>query len=188
MAHIYIALVDTPGFFAFMIHQYLKQKYIHVVLSLDPELNEAYSVGRRNPYIPVLAGFEKEDKRSILGAFPTAEYMICRLEVTEEQKEQIRERLRQDYRRRFRYHYAIIGLVTLLFGRAYYQKGFFTCSTYIAKILEESGISIAEKHFSLVTPKDFYRYPNKTCIYEGTLAQLVSQSGMGNYGAIGGSL
>ena len=49
MAQIYIAFVDTPGFFAGMIRQVIKQKYIHVVLSMDAELEEAYSVGRRNP-------------------------------------------------------------------------------------------------------------------------------------------
>ena len=60
---IYIAFVDTPGFFAGIIRRVIKQKYIHVVLSMDPELEEAYSVGRRNPAVPLLAGFEKEDKR-----------------------------------------------------------------------------------------------------------------------------
>ena len=75
MAQIYIAFVDTPGFFAGMIRQVIKQKYIHVVLSMDAELEEAYSVGRRNPAVPLFAGFEKEDKRKILTVFPTADYM-----------------------------------------------------------------------------------------------------------------
>ncbi len=63
MARIYIALVDTPGIFAYLIRRFLKQKYIHVVISMDAELEEAYSFGRRNPFIPVIAGFEKENKR-----------------------------------------------------------------------------------------------------------------------------
>ncbi len=188
MAHIYIALVDTPGLFASLIRRHLKQKYIHVVLSMDAELEEAYSVGRRNPYIPIIAGFERENKHSILGAFPTAEYMVCRLEVNETQKEQIRERLHSDYQKRFRYHYAVIGLLPLVLGKAFYQKGHFTCSSYIAMILKEVGITIADKHFSLVTPKDFYHYPDKTCIYEGTLAELVMRSGIKKYKILGGSL
>lgn len=188
MAYIYLAFVDTPGLFASMIHRYLKQKYIHVALSLDAELEETYSVGRRNPYVPLIAGFERENKRSILGAFPTAEYMICRMEVTEAQKEQIRERLRSDYQKRFHFHYDVIGLLPLVMGKAFYQKGHFTCSSYVAKVLEEAGIVIADKHFSLVTPKDFYHYPEKTCIFEGTLAELVMRSGVKKYGIIGGSL
>ena len=87
MAHIYIALVDTPGFFASLIRHYLGQKYVHVVLSLDEQLSEAYSFGRRNPYIPLIAGFEREWSRQIAGAFPTAEYRICELDCTGEQKQ-----------------------------------------------------------------------------------------------------
>ena len=62
MAQIYIAFVDTPGFFAGMIRQVIKQKYIHVVLSMDAELEEAYSVGRRNPAVPLFAGLKKRIK------------------------------------------------------------------------------------------------------------------------------
>lgn len=46
MEKIYIAFVDTPGLFASALHGYLKQKYIHVLLSLDENLDEAYSFGR----------------------------------------------------------------------------------------------------------------------------------------------
>lgn len=74
MDHIYIAFVDTPGIFAALIRKFLKQRYIHVVISGDAMLEDAYSVGRRNPAIPVLAGFEKEDKGRILHTFPTAVY------------------------------------------------------------------------------------------------------------------
>ena len=44
MAEIYIAFVDTPGFFAGLIRRVIRQKYIHVALSLDPYLRETYSI------------------------------------------------------------------------------------------------------------------------------------------------
>lgn len=50
-----------------MIRQVIKQKYIHVVLSMDAELEEAYSVGRRNPAVPLFAGFEKRIKENLNG-------------------------------------------------------------------------------------------------------------------------
>ena len=40
MEKIYIAFVDTPGLFASALHGYLKQKYIHVLLSLDENLDD----------------------------------------------------------------------------------------------------------------------------------------------------
>lgn len=176
MAHIYLALVDTPGVFAYLIRRFLRQKYIHVVLSMDERLEEAYSFGRRNPRIPLSAGFEKEDKRKILRAFPTADYMVCELTCSREQKETIRGRLESDYRRRWHYHYAVIGLPFIVLEIPFYQKRHYTCSSYIARVLADSGIRICDKHFSLVTPKDFYCYPDKKVLYEGSLAKLVTET------------
>lgn len=89
MEKIYIAFVDTPGLFASALHGYLKQKYIHVLLSLDENLDEAYSFGRRNRRFRLLAGYEREDKERILRSFPDADYMIGAIDCTAEQKEQI---------------------------------------------------------------------------------------------------
>lgn len=175
MAYIYLALVDTPGFFASAIRNFLDQKYVHAVLSLDEQLDEAYSFGRRNPFVPVIAGFEREDKEKILRAFPTAEYRICRIACTPEQKEQITERLHRDYNRRFRLHYAVLGLPFLVHGKKFYMKNQYTCSSYIARVLEECGMPISDKHFSLVTPKDVYEYKNMEVVFEGKLEELVAR-------------
>lgn len=175
MAHIYIAFVNTPGIFASLIRHYLGQKYVHVVLSLDEQLEEAYSFGRRNPYIPVIAGFERECSEQISGAFPTAEYRICELDCTNEQKEAIRERLHEDYKNRFHMHYAVAGLFFLLCHRRFYLKNQYTCSSYLARVLEEQGIIISEKHFSLVTPKDVYEYRDCRVVFEGRLSELIAQ-------------
>lgn len=174
MAYIYIALVDTPGIFASMIRKFVRQRYVHVVISGDADLTEAYSVGRRNPAVPVIAGFEKEDKDKILRAFPTACYRICELPCTPEQKRKIMKRLHTDYCRRFRIHYAVCGLLFLVLGIPFYQKDHYTCSSYIARILQENGISVSKKHFSLVTPKDFLALQGMRQIFEGPLSEMVS--------------
>lgn len=178
MAHIYIALVDTPGFFAALIRGFLRQRYIHVVIASDAGLNEAYSVGRRNPAIPVFAGFEKEDKEKILHAFPSAYYRICELECTDAQKKGIMRQLKDDYQRRFHIHYAVLGLPFILFDIPFFIRDQYTCSSYIARVLQENGIWISRKHFSLVTPKDFYAYGKMRVIFEGELSRIaVGDSG-----------
>lgn len=173
MAEIYIAFVDTPGLFAGIIRRVIRQKYIHVALSLDPMLRETYSIGRRHPSIPLIAGFEKEDKRKILRAFPGADYMVCSISCTREQKEYIGEELRRAMKTRFRYHYAVLGLPFILMGKPFYQKNHFTCSSFIAKLLEEAGVCRWNRHFSLITPRDFYEYEKKQKIFEGSLRKLV---------------
>ncbi len=175
MAQIYIAFVDTPGFFASLIRRFLKQRYIHVVMGFDAALREAYSVGRRNPAIPIFAGFEKEDKHKILHAFPTAYYRVCELNCTDAQKKALQKRMEEDYKNRFHIHYAVLGLPFILMNCPFYIHNQYTCSSYLAKVLQESGIFISKKHFSLVTPKDFYNYQNLRVIFEGELSQMASQ-------------
>lgn len=172
MAEIYIAFVDTPGFFAGIIRSVIRQKYIHVALSLDPYLEETYSIGRRHPSIPLIAGFEKEDKYKILRAFPDADYMVCSVKCTAEQKKYIEEKLNEAMEQRFHYHYAVIGLPFILMNIPFYQKNHYTCSSYLAKLLEDAGVCKWNKHFSLVTPKDFYEYEGKKKIFEGSLYEF----------------
>lgn len=176
MSHIYIAFVNTPGIFANILHHVLKQKYIHVVLSFDEKLEEAYSFGRRNPFIPILAGFEREEKQKIVRAFPTAEYQICEIECTRQQKEWLLQQVHKDYENRFHYHYAVCSLPFVWKQIPFpYQKNCFTCSSYLAKLFEEAGCIYFQKHFSIVTPKDFYELQDKTVIFEGKLADLLKE-------------
>lgn len=172
MSHIYIALVDTPGFFAALIRRTLKQRFVHVAVSAEPGMREAYSVGRRNPAIPLIAGFTEEKREKILHTFPTAFYRVCELECTSAQKEYIMGRLQEDYDKRLRIHYAVIGLPFILMGIPFYIKNQYTCSSYLARVLQESGIAVSDKHFSLVTPKDFYHWERLRVIYEGELSKL----------------
>lgn len=176
MESIYLAFVDTPGIFSAVLHRFLKQKYIHVVLSMDSELDEAYSFGRRNPAIPLLAGFEKEDKEKIWKAFPDAGYQVSRVSCSAEQKQHLWRRLFQDYERRFRLHYAVAGLPLIALGIPCPIPGQFTCSSYTAKLLTEAGIWNFGKHYSLVTPKDFLEHDGREIIFEGKLAELLRKS------------
>lgn len=173
MQKLYIALVDTPGLFAWIIRHVIKINYIHVVLSLDDSFREAYSFGRRNPFIPFFAGFEKEDIGRIYQAFPTARYRIYTMECTKQQKQEIAFQLKQCYQRRFQYHYCIIGLFFLLAGKPFYQHNHYTCSSFIARLLENNGVLSFSKHFSLVTPRDFYEYGQNNIIYEGSLRGVI---------------
>lgn len=169
MEKIYLAFVDTPGIFATFIRLFIKINYIHVVLAMDEQLREAYSVGRRNPAVPFLAGFEKENTYEIEQVFPNARYRVVSLECSADQKEQICRQLRKCYERRFQYHYCILGLPFLVLGIPFYQKNHYTCSSFVAKILNQNGLNLFQKHFSLVTPRDFYELKNVKTIYEGAL-------------------
>lgn len=180
MAEIYIGFVDTPGLFAFLIRKVIRQRYVHVVLGFDSGLEEAYSVGRRFPEIPLIAGFEKEDRRRILNQFPTARYQICRIRCTEEQRNELKLAAERAYHNRTHYHYTILGLPFLLAGKAFYQKNHYTCSSWLACVTQEAGVYEWDRHFSLVTPREVYEAMGKDSlrgelVFEGTLEELVNQ-------------
>ncbi len=185
MSEIYIGFVDTPGIFASIIRRVIRQKYIHVVMAMDPELGETYSVGRRNPAVPFFAGFVKEDKYKVFRKFPHADYMVCRVRCTREQKTYLRETLQEALRHRFRYHYAVLELPLILFQIPFQSSYHYTCSSYLAKIMQDAGIIQWKKHTSLVTPKDFYEDLEKEVLFEGPLAELIGESGAGQW--IGGA-
>lgn len=176
MPKIYVAFVDTPGLFASVIRHVLHQKYIHVVLSFDEKLDNAYSFGRRNPFIPFFAGMEKENKMLIARAFPEADYMVCEVDCTDEQKKWLQQQVAYDYERRWHTHYAVCSLPFIWRQKAFFQKRHYTCSSYLAWLLKEVGIVDFQKHFSIVTPKDFYLWPEKSVIYEGRLTDFVTES------------
>ncbi len=175
MEHIYIAFVDTPGIFAGILHRYLKQKYIHVLVSMDAGLEEAYSFGRRHPAIPIFAGFEREEKEKILTVYPNASYCIGEIACTKEQKVGIREELRSMYERRFSYHYAVTSLPYVLCHKPHDREDSYTCSSFLAYLFRQHGIIAFAKADSLVTPKDFYEWNGYETIFEGRLEEICDQ-------------
>ncbi|GEM_PF-28647 len=167
MEKLYLVLVDTPGFFAGIIRRVIGINYCHVVLSLDSNLEYAYSFNRRDPAIPLFAGFVRENTRKILRQYPDARYKVVSISCREEQKENIREILEACYQSRYSLRYSIIGLPFLALNRPFHQENHYVCSTFIARLLADNGIRLFDKHFSTVTPRDFYELKGVQVEYEG---------------------
>lgn len=175
MENLYFVLVSTPGLFASIIRQVTGIEYCHVALAFDPDLHETYSVGRRVPSVPVIAGFVQEDAHRILQVFPTASYRVVSYPCSAEFKDRLRRELRRCWQRRFHFHYCVLGLPFILMGRPFYQKNHFTCSSFLARVLSKNGMHLFSKHFSLVTPRDFYELPGTRLVYEGSLAGYIGR-------------
>lgn len=60
MAKLYIALVDTPGVFAWMIRKTIRINYIHVVLSLDGNFRKLIALGGGIPLFLFLQDLRKK--------------------------------------------------------------------------------------------------------------------------------
>ena len=172
---LYIVLVATPGIFATLIKLVTRHKYIHVVLGMDKELKYAYSFGRRNPKIPILSGFEHEEMDKVVEHFPKALCMVTEIDCTPEQKKNVWKRIRYYEKNAKRYHYTILGLPFMLVNKPFHQKRRYACSQFVARTLEDYGIRKFDKHYSLMTPKDFYYMPDKKILYVGTIEGYLDQ-------------
>ena len=56
MKKIYIVLTYTGTILSRLVKYYTKKEYSHVSISLDENLEEMYSFGRLNAYIPFIGG------------------------------------------------------------------------------------------------------------------------------------
>ncbi|MGI6105599.1 MAG: hypothetical protein ACOYD7_05335 [Raoultibacter sp.] len=166
---VYLALVSTPGIFANAIRKALNHDYVHVTLSLDADFKHAFSFGRRDPSVPIFAGFTRENASEILGQYPGARYRIVSIPCTKAQKNLLQRDFRRYYKNRFHYHYNILGLPFIVMNKPFYLKNRYTCSSFLAMLLDRRGIMSFDKHFSLVTPRDFYEGLQKTVVFEGYL-------------------
>lgn len=182
MEKLYLVLIGTPGIFATLIRWFTRLKYIHIVLGMDEDLTECYSFGRRNPKVPILSGFEKEEMDKVIEKFPKAICMVTEIECTKEQKEKVWGRINYYKANAKRYHYTILGLPFLVLNIPFHQKRRYACSQFVARTLEDYGIRKFNKHYSLVTPRDFYEMENKKILYVGTIeGYLDSRNGYKNY-------
>ena len=172
---LYLVLIGTPGIFATIIKMVTRIKYIHIVLGMDEDLKDCYSFGRRNPKIPILSGFEKEEMDKVIEKFPKALCMVTEIKCTKEQKEKVWGRINYYTANARRYHYTILGLPWMLFNKPFHQKRRYACSQFVARTLEDYGIRKFKKHWSIMTPRDFYEMEDKKILYVGTIEGYLDQ-------------
>lgn len=172
---LYLVLIGTPGIFATIIKMVTRIKYIHIVLGMDEDLKDCYSFGRRNPKVPILSGFEKEEMHKVIEKFPKALCMVTEIKCTKEQKEKVWGRIRYYEANAKRYHYTILGLPWMLFNKPFHQKRRYACSQFVARTLEDYGIRKFDKHWSIMTPRDFYEMEDKKILYVGTIEGYLDQ-------------
>ncbi|HCW54269.1 MAG TPA: hypothetical protein DG753_11155, partial [Clostridium sp.] len=84
--NIYIMLSQTNTGCSRILQFFTRAPYNHASIALDENLDFLYSFARQNLYIPLIAGFVKEDINS--GIYKIQDNTLCeiyRLSITEEQ-------------------------------------------------------------------------------------------------------
>lgn len=167
---IYILLTDTGTWFSRMIKLYTRFPYNHASIALDDKLERLYSFGRKVYYNPFSAGFVKE--RMDQGVFFHHKKTKCclyKLTVDEEQYEKIEEIIYHFDRLADHYKYNLLGIFAIALNFRLQRNNAFTCSQFVATVLQASGFPFLIKSPELMRPDDFLHLPNLELIYEGKL-------------------
>ena len=169
MKKIYIVLTHTGTFLSRVIKIFTRNKYSHVSIALDENMDEMYSFGRLNPYNPFLGGFVREGINiGTFKRFKNTKSQIFSLEITDEQYEKLKDILEKMCMNKQAYKFNITGLVFALFRKRLMRKNKFYCSQFVRYVMENSDIK--DKHMSdVIKPEDFKKLENLHMEYEGLL-------------------
>lgn len=164
---LYILHTDTGSLLTKLIKLYTKKPYNHVSISLDQQLIEVYSFGRKRPRNPLIGGFVKENIQT--GVFKQAKCAVYCCTVSEAQYQRIQQHIEEMEKQQHDYRYNFIGLFAVALNKKWNRRNAFFCSQFVATVLKESGVLDLTKPLCLVTPHDLQEVPLFQLIYQGDL-------------------
>jgi len=166
MKKIYIVLTYTGTVLANIVKFYTREKYSHVSIGLDSELNELYSFGRLKPYNPYKAGFIHEEiDKGTFARFRNTIGAVYSLKIEDKQYEKIVEIIENIKKNKEKYKFNIIGLFFVSINRKYKKDNSFYCAEFVKYLLEQS---FNKKLLpEIVKPMDFLELDNLELVYEG---------------------
>lgn len=170
MKKVYIILTHTGTILSRIIRIFTRDEFSHVSLALDLELKKMYSFGRLNPYNPFMGGFVHEYiSRGTFGRFKNTRTKIYALEITDEQYEKIRTRIKEVKKYRRNYKFNVIGLFAVGLHVRIHGENTFYCAEFIKHLLEEADVDTELP--VIIKPEDFKKINNLELVYKGYLRE-----------------
>ncbi|MGI6553932.1 MAG: hypothetical protein ACOX2P_00620 [Bacillota bacterium] len=170
--HLYIVLTRTNTVMSKLIHIFTNDKYTHAAISLDKELNQMYSFGRRSTYNPFIGRFRKEDINEgvykLCNPLPGA---IIEVEVTREQYDEAKKLLDHFIINSHLYKYNYWGILHSFLNKPACSDYSFLCSEFVYHILKESGAADLKISRNLVRPQSLLNIEGRI-IYQGNLKAI----------------
>lgn len=174
---IYILLTYSGTVLSKIIKAFTREPYSHVSVSLDLDLEEMYSFGRKVPSNPLFAGFVKEDViNGTYARFPKTKCALYSVKISEENYDKLLRELEKFKNCKDRYRYNLAGLVGYMLNRPVDREYRYFCSEFVSEVLSNSGVRLIDKPSSLTAPGDFRRCRELNLVYEGGLREYKNPS------------
>ena len=153
-----------------IIHAIKGGTFAHTSLSLTPSTDNFYSYARRKIKNPLKAGFIIENIHTdVFALYPDCHSAVYSLSVSDEAYEKMKEKVNffcDNYKKAT---YNFIGLFAMAFDIKVKRKMKFTCSQFVAMILNSSEEITLPKDPYLMLPDDFINIDGVELIYDGVL-------------------
>lgn len=170
---VYIVLSMSGTKFSKFLRYFSHFEFTHVSISLDEGLSELYSFGRKSLRMPLWAGLVSESvDRGVFNKYqPQCE--VLKLTLTKKQYNRLLRTLNKMRNNSSYYKYNFAGILFTYFNvnRKLHKR--YTCTQFVAHLLDGIDIHPNNKHESLVLPCDYYDIENIKSIYKGDLKEYV---------------
>lgn len=169
MKKIYIVLAHTGTLLSRIIKMRTGAEYTHSSISLDEDLEQMYSFGRKYSYIAFLGGFVREGTDfGTYKRFYKTEVSVYELQVTEGQYKIINEKIEYMKAHKKDYRFNVLGLFLAGFNKRLQFNKTYYCAEFVKKILEVGGIDTSELP-KVIKPEHFKMLSSAKLIYKGKL-------------------
>ena len=170
MKEVYILLTHTGTVLSGIVKYYTKNKYSHISIALDHNLNELYSFGRLKPYNPFKAGFVHEEIHGgTYARFINTKAALYSLKVTEDQYLKISSIIYNMKKHKEKYKFNILGLFMVSINKKYRKDNTFYCAEFVKYVLKDTCNT--NDLPEIIKPMDFVKLQNIKLIYEGLLKE-----------------
>ncbi len=175
MRSIYIFMTRSKTVLSRFIYLVSLDKYTHVSISFDSDLENLYTSSRKNGITAFPAGPCREGlNKGYIGRHRGIPCGLYELEVTDEVFETAKAYADRIMADSDRYHYNLIGVLLCKLGIVYHRRNHYFCSELVSEILTVSGAWEPEKDTALIHPVELREIPGVRVLYEGTVGGLLT--------------
>ena len=168
---IYIVLTRSKSIAAKAVEIYKHDEFTHAAISLDSGLKTLYSFGRKWVRFPFIGCFCNEvlDK-GFYATHETLPGVIIRLDITKAQYRRALKIISQFIKNKDAYKYNFLGFFGNVLGLEFKSEYRYTCSEFVAFVLQQSGIVEFDTPLNLIRPQQLANIKGHV-IYKGDLKQ-----------------
>ena len=170
--YIYIVLSHSSSVISKAVYLYTRDEYTHASISIDRNLECLYGFGRKWSRFPFIGCLKRElMDQGFYSLCKTVPGVILKFDVTEEQYRRIKRALHFYVKNKDLYKYNFLGFIGYMFKTEFRSKRRFTCSEFVAHLLQLSKVVEFDKPLNLIRPQTFTELGGQV-IYKGDLKRF----------------